>query len=106
VASQQATGQWTPGNDSDSFRAAKWDHLSFFLAIEQVVVVLHRDEACPAALFGLMQHLRKLPRPHGRGSQVTRFAGANDIMQSFQCLLDAGSSVKAMDLVKIDIICA
>ena len=48
VAGEEAAGQRAPGDDADALVAAEREHLALFLAIDEVVVVLHRDEAGPA----------------------------------------------------------
>src|SRR5205823_3257199 len=47
VPGQSAAGQRTPWGDSDALVLAESQHFAFFLAVEQVVVVLHRGQAGP-----------------------------------------------------------
>src|SRR5258707_870676 len=47
-ASQASAGEWTPRDDTDTFRLAKGHHLALFFTIEQVVMILHRDKTGPA----------------------------------------------------------
>src|ERR1019366_3586599 len=61
---QSPAGQRTPRNYADPLRLAKSDHLALFLAIEQVVMVLHRDKPRPSVHVGEIERLGKLPRKH------------------------------------------
>ena len=45
VAGQHAAGERAPRDDADALVDAQRDHLALLLAVEEVVVVLHRDEA-------------------------------------------------------------
>ena len=42
VSSQEAPGQRTPGQKRDAFGLTQRNHLAFFFAIDEVVMVLHR----------------------------------------------------------------
>jgi len=44
---EQAAGQRAPWDDADADMTAEGDHFSFFLAVGEVVVVLHGDEGGP-----------------------------------------------------------
>ena len=73
-------------------------------------MVLHRDELGPAV--ALRRHLEfdELPRVHGRGAQVERLAGLDDIVQGLHRLLDrrldlAGDPVRvAVDDQLVDVV--
>jgi len=41
--------------------AHKWQHLALLLAGEQVVVILQRDESCPAVFALEMERLAQFP---------------------------------------------
>ena len=51
VAGEEAARQRAPRDHADALLAAERHHLALFLAIDQVVVVLHRDEPRPAVLL-------------------------------------------------------
>jgi hypothetical protein len=78
-------------------------HLSLFLPIQQVIVVLHACELGPSILFGTELHLRKLRGPHARGTNVTYFAGLDNVVESFHCFFDWSVFVKSMNLQKVDV---
>ena len=52
------------GNDANAFCLAQGHHLTLFLAVEEVVVILHGDEAGETVLLLDRQHLHELPGPH------------------------------------------
>src|SRR5260370_417715 len=47
---QAPPGKRAPGKNADSGVGAERHHFAFFLAVEQIVVVLHGDEARPSVL--------------------------------------------------------
>ncbi len=67
-------------------------------------MILHRDELCPAMLLSDVQCLLELPRPHGRGADVTSLACPHNIIQRFHRLFDRSLVIPAMDLVEVDVI--
>jgi hypothetical protein len=72
VRNPRASG--TPRNHAHALIDTQRNHLALFLAIHQVVVILHGDEAMPAVLLGQIQRLRKLPRRHAAGAQIAHLA--------------------------------
>ena len=48
ISCEKASRQWTPRNQSDALVETQRDHLAFFLAIDQIVVILHRHKAMPS----------------------------------------------------------
>src|SRR3954470_8596540 len=54
---QQSTSERTPWDDPDSLIQTKRNHLPFLFSIEQIVMVLHRDEARPAVGIRAKKHL-------------------------------------------------
>ncbi|MOA44993.1 hypothetical protein D3C78_1673420 [compost metagenome] len=55
---------------------------------------------------GYLLRLGELPGIHRRCTDVARLAGLDHIMQSFHGFLDGGVVVPAVDLVKVDVVCA
>ena len=104
VAGQEPAGQRAPGDDADALGAAQREHLALFLAIDEVVVVLHRDEPRPAPALGHLEHLRELPGKHARRADVARLAGPHDVVQRLEGLLDRGVRIEPVDLIEIDVI--
>jgi hypothetical protein len=45
----------------DPFVGTQWQHLALLLAGEQVVVILQRDESCPAVFALEMERLAQFP---------------------------------------------
>ena len=83
---------------------AERDHLALLLAVQEVVVILHRCEARPAVPLGGRLRLGELPRRHGAGAQIASLAGPDDIVQRLHRLLDRGFGIPAMHLVEVDVI--
>jgi hypothetical protein len=48
---QAPARKWAVDDRLNTFIGTEWEYLQFFFSVEQVVVVLHRDEACPAQDF-------------------------------------------------------
>src|SRR3546814_4868963 len=71
---EAAARQGAPRDDGHAGVDAVGEHLPLLLAVEQVVVVLHRDEAGPALALSHVLGLGELPRPHRRGPDVARLA--------------------------------
>src|SRR5262249_9201025 len=101
-ARQHAPSEWAPWNQADAFRATERDHLALFLAIEEVVVVLHRDEARPAAALRRRQRLRESPRRAGARAEVADLASAYEVVQGLERLVDRHLGIEAVNLVEID----
>ena len=60
-----------------------WDHLSLFLAVDQVVVVLHGDELVPAVLLGNVLKCLEFPSGHGAGTNVPGGSKLVDVSHAF-----------------------
>src|ERR1700722_10792146 len=71
---------------SSGRKRAIWDHPDFLFAterqhlpllfpVDEIEVILHRDEAGPTILLGDVQRLLKLPSEHGGGTDISRLAG-------------------------------
>ena len=103
-AGEAAAGQRAPGNDADAFGLAEAHHLALFFAIEQVVVVLHGDEARPAVQVGEIERLGELPGVHGRRADVAHLAGLDHVVQRFERLFDGRFVVPAVNLVEVDVV--
>ena len=101
---QSPAGERAPGEHADPLGEAEADHLPLLLAIEQVVVVLHRDEPRPAVEVGQVERLAELPGEHRRGADVAGLARLHDVVQGLQRLLDRRLVVPAVDLVQVDVV--
>ncbi len=104
AAGQDAARERAPRNDADAFGLAEGIHLPLFLAVEEVIVVLHGHEAGPAVGIGNGQHLRELPREHRRRPDVERLALAHDVVERLKRFLHRRMRVEAMNLVEIDVV--
>ena len=105
VAGEKAARERAPRDHADALRAHERHHLALFLAIDQVVVVLHRRRSASAVPIGeIASTLRELPRVHGRRADVARLARAHDVVERLERLLDRRLRVEAMDLVEVDVV--
>ena len=104
VAGQPAAGQRAPRDDADAQVGAQRQHLPLLLAVEQVVVVLHRDERRPPVGDRRVLGLGELPGVHRRGADVAGLAGLDDVVQRLHRLLDRRVPVPAVDLVEVDVV--
>src|SRR5947209_5844340 len=104
VTRQSSGCEWTIRDHPDLLLAAERQHLPLLFAVEEVQVILHRDEAGPPMLGGLVQRLLELPREHGGGTEIAGLADPRHVMQCFHRLLDWGLIIPAMDLVEVHVI--
>ena len=86
-----------------SLRAER-HHLALLLAIDEVVVILHRDEFGVALGARDIEHARELPGVHRRGADIERLAGAHDVVQRLERLLHRRQRIEAVDLVEVDVV--
>ena len=101
---QPPAGQRAPGDHADSLGGTKAHHLPLFLAVEEIVKVLHRDEPRPAVAVGQVKRLAELPGIHRRCAQVPGLAGFDDVVKGLERLLDRRLVVPAVDLVEVDMV--
>src|SRR5690606_9660507 len=87
-ARQNAARQRRPGSERHAGRCTVGIHLPLFLAVDEVVVVLHRNEARPAVPFGRHLQLTELPGEHRRGTEVECLARLHHVMQRLHRLFD------------------
>ena len=104
VAGEPAARERAPRDGADALVAAQREHLPLLLAVEQVVVVLHRDEAAPAVDVLQVQRLRELPRPHRGRPDVAGLARLHDVVQRLERLLDRRAVVPAVNLVEVHVV--
>ena len=104
VPGQLPARQRAPRQDADGLIGTQRVHLALLLAIDEVVVVLHRDETGPTVLALQVERLAELPCVHGGGAEVADLAALHQIVQRLQGLLDRGGRIPAMDLVEVDVV--
>src|SRR5690606_522516 len=103
VTRQEAARQRAPGDDADALIETERVHLALFLTVDEVVMVLHGDEARPAVEIGGVLRLGELPREHARRADVTRLARLHHIVQGVHRLFDGRLIVPAVDLVEVHV---
>ena len=76
----------------------------FFLAVDEVVLVLHCDEFRPAiALCDILKPL-ELPCVHCASSNVASFPRLHNVMKSLHDFLHRRESVEPVNLVEVNVI--
>ena len=85
---EDSASERRPRRQGDAGAGAVGVHLALFLAIDEVVVVLHGDEASPAVGGGEHLQLGELPGEHGRGAEIEHLAGLHHVVQRLHRLLD------------------
>jgi hypothetical protein len=78
-------------------------HFTLFLAVDQVVVILHRHKLVPAVLLCNVLQRLELPRCHGAGANVADPAFLNDVVEGLHDLFPGRAAVQAVDLENIDV---
>ena len=76
-------------------------HLAFLLAIDEVVVVLHRDEPFEVQLIAGVEGVGELVGPHRTRAEVSGFAPTDGVVERAEGLLDRGLGVPAVDLIEV-----
>src|ERR671926_390643 len=71
VTRQSSGCEWAIRGHPDLLLAAEWQHLPLLFAVDEVQVILHRDEAGPPMLLGDVERLLELPREHGGGTDIS-----------------------------------
>ncbi len=104
VSGEHAARERAPWDAPDPLVEAERDHLALFLAVDQVVVVLHGHEFRPALDLGRVLCLSELPRKHAAGSDVASLAGADDVVQRLHRLLNGRAGIPPVDLVQVDVV--
>ena len=83
---------------------AKRDHLALFFAVDEVVMVLHGDEAGKVVGLLEVEHLLELPSVHAGSAEIESFTRLDDIVEGFAGLFDGGEGIEAMDLVEVNVV--
>ena len=104
VAGKEASGQRTPRNERHALVNTQRIHLPLFLAIDQIVVVLHGHETVPALFLGFIEGLGKLPSRHATRAQIAHLATAHEAIQRLQGFFNRSGKIPAVDLIQVDII--
>src|SRR3954471_5667465 len=97
---KQAASKRAPRDHADALVDALRNHLPLLLAVDQVVVVLHRHERRRSDAL----RLRELPGVHAAGADVAGLSGLHDVVQRAHRLLDRRRLVPAVDLVEVDVV--
>lgn len=102
-AREVPAAQRRPWDKTDARVVAEAVHLALLLAVEQVVVILHADELCPAVALGDELHARELRGPHATGADVANLARLHEVVERAHRLLDRRGGVEAVDLEEVEV---
>ena len=80
AAGQEAARQRAPRDNANSLDLAEGIHLALFLAVDEVIVVLHGDKTGPAMFVGQIEALGELPGVHARRANVACLARLDHIV--------------------------
>ena len=95
---QRAPRDRTPWDQPDARVLAVRDHLSFLLAVDQIVEVLHADELVQTTRRRDVLQRLELPRGHGRRADVADLAGLDDVVEGLHDFFTGRAAVEPVDL--------
>src|SRR3984885_6391952 len=101
-ARQLAPAERAPDDRADALVASKLHQLPFVVAIEQRIIGLMRDIAGVAITVRHRERLHEMPAGEIRAADVADLAGANELIERRQRLLDRGVVILPVQLEKID----
>jgi hypothetical protein len=104
VPGEYAASEGAPWDHAHPLVEALGDHLALLFPVEEVVMVLHRDEPRPAGALGGMLRLGELPRVHAARTDVAGLARAYDLVECAHRLLDRRVRVVTVNLVQVDVL--
>ena len=104
IAGEEAARQRRVRDQPDALLVAQPVHLALFLALDEVVEVLHGNRPGIALPVGDHHHLGELVGRHGRAADVAHLARAHDLVERVHGLLDRRVGIEAMDLVDVDVV--
>src|SRR5439155_17495276 len=99
LAGEQATPDRAPRDDREAVGLRHRQQLALDAAVEQVVWRLLADEAVEAKLLRHPQRLDELPRRVRAAADVAHLAGADQIVERAQRLVDRDVGLRSVDLV-------
>ena len=78
---QEAACHRAVRNETDALRAAERQQLALILAPQQIVVVLHCNEACETAALGVEVRGGELPERHAGDADVQHLADSHEMVE-------------------------
>src|SRR3984957_9026394 len=97
-----APAERAPDDRADALIAAKLHQLPFIVAVEQRIIGLVRDIAGVAVTVRGRERLHEMPAGEIRAADVTDLAGANELVECGERLLDRSVVVLAVQLQEVD----
>ena len=97
-----APAERAPDDRADALIAAELHQLPFVVAIEQRIIGLVRDVAGIAVTVRRRERLHQMPAGEIRAADVTDLAGAHELIERRQRLLDRRVVVLAVQLQEVD----
>jgi len=97
-------GSGLQGSTPYALSLAEGHHLSFFFAIEQMVMILHEHESRPTVAIRKIQRLRELPRVHGKMLRYASLAGLHYVVERLQRFFDRRLVIPVVDFIQVHVV--
>ena len=101
---EAAAGQRAPRDHADALVGAERQHLPLLLAVEQVVVVLHRRRSGSSRCARRRAAPWRTATPTSTTPRCSAPCRLDDVVQRLHRLLDRRAVVPAVDLVEVDVV--
>ena len=101
---EPAPAERTPDDRAHLLIEGQRHQLPFVIAADQRVIGLVGDVAGQAVLFRNRQRLHQVPAGEVRAADVADLAGAHQIVERAQHLLDGRQGVEAVQLIEVDVV--
>ena len=101
---EKTASDGTPGDDAEAEGLGGGEEFAFYAAIEEIVRGLLGDEAVEVEAVAGPEGLDDLPGGEGGGANVADLAGAHEVVEGAQGLVDRDLGTRTMDLVEIDVV--
>ena len=101
---QEATGDGVVGDDPDALLTAEREHLTLYLAEQQVVARLHRVEPGQPERLAAPDGADQLVGEEIRTPDVADLALMDEIVERAERLVDRGLCIEPMQLIEIDVV--
>jgi hypothetical protein len=101
---EEATGDGVVGDDSDSIITAEREHLTLYLAEQQVVARLNRVEPGEPERFAAPDGTDQLVGQKIRTSDVADLSLMDEIIERTERFVDRGRWIEPMQLIEVDVV--
>jgi len=104
LAGQKAPAQRAPWDEADAVGPGHRDQFAFDAPVEDVIGRLLGYEAVQAQLLGGPEGLHDLPGGESAGAEIANFAGAHEIVEGAQGLVDSYFRAGPVHLIDVDVV--